>query len=142
MAVGGAVLLAPLYVRARSRSAQSAALSTAGPWVLALAAMVAGTAMIAPLMYPSAHAEIRKKDAPLRAVAQAHLKHAIVTVKDGEVLAFERDLLQNFPTIADPDVLMLADRGEQELACGRAAFPGRTWYRATGRGETIEIAPR
>jgi hypothetical protein len=142
MAVGGAIVLARVWVRASSGDATTRALRDAGPWVLAVAALVAGVLRAAPLVYPLAHREIRERTAPLRVIDEAKLKNAIVTVQDGEIGWVAWDLAQNLPTEKNPDVLILVNQGEPELSCAHKAFPGRTWFRAVGKTEDVELQPR
>jgi hypothetical protein len=140
MAVGGAVALAPLWVRATRHATGRTALATAGPAALVALAIALGVLRVAPLVYPSVHAEMMKKTAPLRAIQKAHLKHAVVTVTRGETAFDPLDLLQNVPTAKDPDVIILHDFGGPDIACSREQWKDRTWWHAKGM-EEAELVP-
>jgi hypothetical protein len=135
MAVGGGVILAPAWVAAMRHVSARSALVTGGPAVVAAAAMVIGVVRIAPLVYPSVHQEMMKKTAPLRAIHAAHLKNAVVTIKRGEVTFDPMDLVQNTPTVQDPDVLILHDVGGDMMACAKDRFKDRQWWHVQGMNE-------
>ena len=137
MAVGGAVIVAPLWAAAMRRSGARTALARGGPATLALFAIVAGVLRIAPVVYPPAQDEMHKKLAPFRAIARKKLHHAVVTVTRGEVYFDPMDLVQNLPTEAEPDVLLLHQFEGPELECGRRRYDDRAWYHAEGLDEVL-----
>ena len=131
MAVGGAVILAPLITRVWiGLSGLRARVRVAGPALLAAAAVVYGVARIAPLMYPVAHAQYAGWAAPLIGARKMGLKNAIVILEPGRIPADWWNLAQNPPMDPNPPVLFLSKRFPYEEACAREHFPGRTWYRA------------
>ncbi len=137
MAIGGAVILAPLFTRAWDRvSGWRTRFRTIGPAALAAIAIVSGAARIGPLMYPVAHAQFTGWAAPLLGARQMGLKNAIVIIEPGRVPHHETNLAQNPPTNPNPPVLFLIRRGPEDEVCAREHFPGRTWYRA-GMGRAL-----
>jgi hypothetical protein len=134
MAVGGGALLAPLWVAASKHAAGRSALTVGGPAVLVVAAIVVGVVRIAPLVYPGARMTMLRKTAPLREIARAHLHHAVVTFSRGETAFDTPDLLQNLPE-KDPDVILLNDYGQPDMACARKEWADRTWWHARGIDE-------
>jgi len=142
MAVGAAVLLAPMVRDAQRRIGPS--LRQAGPLVLAAAAMITGLLRIGPLVYSEAYAEVHHHNTFERALAAANLKHAVVSVTGGpelEVGVDPLDLVQNLPTEKDPNLLILLRRGGAEGACGRRRFADRQWYRAVSAGSEVRVIP-
>jgi hypothetical protein len=131
MAVGGGVLLAPLFARAR-RAVRDRAFTAAGPATLAVVAMVTGALRIAPLVYPAAHGEVSSHSAALRAIEREHVHHAVVTVTWGDLSFDPLDLTQNLPLVPDPDVVILIQRKNGEDQCGREVYKDRYFYRAVG----------
>lgn len=139
MAIGGGLLLAPVVRDAVRR--HGATLRRAGPAVLATAAIVAATFRIAPLIYPEAHFEVHERDGTLRAIADASLKQAVVTVKGGEVGMDPLDLTQNLPSQKNPDVLILLKTFGPDWECGRKKYADRQWYRAVGKTADVKLEP-
>ena len=139
MAVGGAVLLAPLWSRARA--AGRSALVVGGPAAVAVVALLGGTLRIVPLIYPEAHSEVYKRSAPLRAIARDQVHHAVVTVGwNGETQFDPLDLTQNLPLVDDPDVLILLPRhGPEEDVCWKNLYGDRYIYKAVGIDESTLI---
>jgi hypothetical protein len=138
MATGGAGILAPLVEKlCTTRGLRLPALArSAGPALLATAALVAGVIGVAPLVYPVGAAEYAYMTAPLRGARRLRLKNAIVMIEPGKTLASEWNIAQNDPMDPDPDVLFLIRKSAADEACARQHFPGRTWYRA-GMDETL-----
>jgi hypothetical protein len=135
MAVGGACLLAPLFldfVRATGHARTTAA----GPALVSALALIAGVLAIAPLIYPVAHAEYHAGTAPLRGARAHELRNAVVLIEPDKVIAPAWNLAQNAPMDPAPDVLFLIRHNQEDDACARANFPGRTFYRAS-RDETL-----
>ena len=132
MATGGAVILAPLFERARASlgSGFRSGIRSSGPALLALLAVVYGVAFVAPHVYSLAYAENRYATALFRAAKKARLKNAIVMVEPGHGPAHETNLAQNRPMDPNPDVLFLIRRSASDEICARDNFPGRTWYRS------------
>ena len=131
MAVGGAAILAPLVTRAWVRvSGLAARVRSIAPATLAGIAVIYGVARIAPLMYPTAHAQFTGWAAPLLGARKAGLKKAIVIIEPGRVPHHETNMAQNSPTDPNPPVLFLIRRSAADEVCAREHFPGRTWYRA------------
>ncbi len=130
MAIGGAVILAPLFERVRAAfgSGLRSGIRSAGPALLALLAVAYGVAFVAPHTYPVAYAENRYATALIRAAKKARLKNAIVMVEPGRGPAHETNLAQNPPMDPNPDVLFLIRRSAADELCARSNFPGRTWY--------------
>jgi hypothetical protein len=137
MAVGGAVILAPLLARAWVRVEGAAArLAAIGPAALAAIAIIYGTARNGGPMYSTAHAQFTSWAAPLIGAREAKLKNAIVIFEPGKSTYDWWNLAQNRPTDPNPSVLYLSRHGPWDDVCAREAFPGRTWYRA-GMGKTL-----
>jgi hypothetical protein len=83
--------------------------------------------------------EQHRRTAPLRAIKEAHLHHAVVTVTRHEVWFDPMDLAQNLPRDPLPDVLVLHDFGGPDIECGKKEFADRYWYHAKGMDEaTLE----
>ncbi len=139
MAIGGGLLLAPVVRDAVRR--HGATLRRVGPAVLATAAVVTATFRIAPLIYPEAHFEVHERDGTLRAIADAHLTHSVVTVKGGEVGMDPLDLTQNLPSDKNPDVLILLKTFGPDWECGRKKYADRQWYRAVGKTADVKLEP-
>ncbi len=139
MAAGGAGILAPLVEAFRRRHiAFERRWRTIGPALLVGSAIAFGVVLIAPLMYLVAHSEYRYATTPLRLARQLKLKNAIVTITPGHTTEYnEMNLSQNAPMDPNPDVLFLIVRSDEDVACAREHFPGRTWYRS-GCGEVLE----
>lgn len=132
MAIGTAALLAPLWVDARRRVGERRGLRTLVPATVALLAFVAGIVRLAPLVYPAARAEMRKKTAPIRAIEAAHLHHAVVSITRHEVYADPLDLVQDYATVRDPDVLIVHEWKGPEITCGKERWADRDWWHVTG----------
>jgi hypothetical protein len=131
MAAGGAGILAPLLANLGARAGGLLTrLKSAGPALLALAAISYGVVEIAPLVYPVGAREYEYGTAPLRAARRMGLENAIVVIEPGRVPAHETNLAQNAPMNPNPKVLFLIVRNARDEACIRKNFPGRTWYRA------------
>ena len=135
MAVGTAVLLAPLWVAASKRGVGRRALATGGPAAVALLAMVAGIVRIAPLVYPPAWAEMHRKTAPLRAIKAANLHHAVVSITRHEVYADPMDLVQDYATDPDPNVFIIHEWVGPEITCGKQHWAEREWWHVSGQDE-------
>jgi hypothetical protein len=134
LAIGGAALLCPLFgVTEKGRTRFGA------PGAIALAAIVLGVVRIAPLVYPEAWFDQHRRTAVLRAIKEAHLHHAVVTVTRHEVWFDPLDQAQNLPRDPLPDVLILHDFGGPDIECGKKEFADRYWYHAKGMEEaTLE----
>jgi hypothetical protein len=131
MAVGGAVILAPLVTRAWQRVVGwRTRINTLGPAVLVALAVAYGVARDGALMYPEAHRQFVTWAAPLLGARKMGLKNAIVIIEPGHVPHHETNMAQNSPTDPNPPVLFLIHRSPSDDVCAREHFPGRTWYRA------------
>jgi hypothetical protein len=139
MAVGGGLLLAPLARDAAGTIGPR--LKLAGPAVLAAFAALAGVVRIALLVFPEAHAEARTDVGVHRAIDEAHLDRAVVTVQGSDVKFDPLDQTQNLPTDRDPKVLVLLKKWGPEAECGRKRFADRKWYRAIQTSTDVRLEP-
>jgi hypothetical protein len=130
MAVGGGQLLAPLVTSLRG--------ARRIPFALAAVAVVVGTVFVATRIYPPAHAEVRRRSAPSRAIVRERIHNAVVFVTYGDVDAPPTSLTQNLAE-PNPDVLVLIDRSPMDRECIARTFPGRALYHAVGHHEAILI---
>ena len=140
LAPGTAALLAPVlrgFARALRWGADlRARLRAAVPATLAVGALTAGVAGLAPLVYPLARDEDVASTAPLRAAAKAGLSNAIVLLSQNDLVTHRTNVAQNAPFDPNPNVLFLGRQSQADEACARKHFPGRKWYRAQ-RTETL-----
>jgi hypothetical protein len=143
MAVGGGLLLAPLWERARAAARGEGgwrARLRALPALAAACAALVAVGRIAMLVYPGAHAEVHERDAILRAVKDAHLHDAIVGMQPGRTPIDMKDLAQNLPGDPAPHVLLLELHRREDVACAKSQFPDKKWYRVEGRDEVKLVA--
>jgi hypothetical protein len=147
MAVGGAGLLAPLFValygalRERPFLRMKAAM-TVLPVALVTVAMTYGTSRIVPHVYPLAKLDYEVAAAHIRTARDKKLKRAIVLLEQARVPAHVTNLAQNLPFERKPDVLFLIKRSSADEACAKEHFPGRKWYRAGPNGALDPYTPR
>ncbi len=132
MAVGTAVVLADLWIRARTRTAGASALALAGPAAIALAAVVVGVLRVAQYVYPFTYAEVHGHNRLRDAIDAASPHNAIVLGGQGLNATDPMDLTENMPLdlYPDQDVLIAIDRGPDETRCVQEKYRGRTLYRA------------
>jgi hypothetical protein len=123
MAVGGALPLARAWTSAPQRLR-----------VMLAAPVVAGTLVLAPLLYPHLRDEVQRNSAVARAIAREHPPDAVVLVPQGGAFGDARDLVQNLPSDDHPQVLIL--REGQTDSCVRDAYRDRAFYRAVPDGES------
>ena len=130
MAVGTAVVIAPMWAAARARRHSLRAIRAGGPVLLAIAAALIGAARLAPLVYPPVHDDILARKHVNEEAYKEKLKNAIVWIRPGTTMADVRDLTENLPfdLYPDPDVIFAIDNGEESRQCVRQKFPGRAQY--------------
>jgi hypothetical protein len=138
MAVGAAVVFAPMFNAALSQVARHTTLEDGGPAALAVAAVVLGVIRIAPLIYPANTDDIRARNVVFDAIRNDHVSNAVVWVAKGQTVSDPLDLPQNLPLdlYGPPSVLVVRDPSEPQSRsemrqCMKETFPGRTWYHAT-----------
>jgi hypothetical protein len=137
MALGGAVLLAPMFANALKSATQTSAWTLAGPATLTLAAWVAGIVTLAPNIYPHHYEEVRLRNVVFQAIRREGIHDAVVTVSQGSTISDQLDLTQNLPIDLYPnqDVLVVSDPSPEMHKCVRDNFPNRRFYRTVGRPE-------
>jgi hypothetical protein len=143
MAVGGAVALAPLAIAAFGRTLGGRrALVRGGPLALALTAIAAGWLRIVPLVWPTAADHVRRHAGLQTAIDAMHLRNAVVMAAPGTTGFDPFDLTTNLPIdlYPDQDVIIAIDRSPDAVACMRAAYPSRRFYRAAGVDD-VRITP-
>ncbi len=145
MMVGLALVLGPLTRAALSR-AQSvrSPLARGGPLALAILAVATVWLRVVPPEWATTAEHIYKHSALNRAIDAAELRNAIVIAAYPTTEFDNHDLTTNYPTdlYPDQDVIIAIDNNQPREAaeCLRSAFPGRRFYRASGRDE-VRITP-
>jgi hypothetical protein len=142
MAVGGAVVLAPLFGAAlSSRVTEGSAHSAAGPAALALLAAIAGTIVIAPFVYPPTYNDVRLRNVVFRAAREHNIHNAVISVSPGATISHPLDLTQNLPLDLYPnqDVIVISDSPEVSQ-CVKNLYPQRRFFRVVGRSEVALVA--
>lgn len=137
MAVGAAVVLAPMTVAALARDADGRpALARGGPFALAVLAVVVAWMRIVPSEWATVFQHVTQHAALTRAIEEAHLHDAVVLATDGTTGFNALDLPTNLPIdlYPDQDVLIAVERKDREGAekCLGEAYPTRTLYHASG----------
>jgi hypothetical protein len=141
MAVGTSVLIAPLWVAARTHLHARSALLTGGPMLLALAATLSGVVRLAPLIFPMNHEDLRLRNRVFTEAKREKLKNAIVWIVPYTGIQEPMDLTQNYPLelYPDPDVLFAIDRGPDVKRCVKNLYPSRRAFHTEGR--EIKLIP-
>jgi len=145
MMLGAAVILSPLTLAGLSRAdSERSPLARGGPLALVVLAVVSVWIRVVPLVWATTAQHTEKHSALNRAIDAAHLKNAIVLTQYGTTEFSDIDLTTNYPIdlYPDQDVIIALDRQQpaEALQCLRAAYPGRRFYRASGRDE-VRITP-
>jgi hypothetical protein len=138
MAVGGAVILAPMFSAALARAGELR--WAGGPAAVAIVAGVAGTTTIAPFVYPHNYEDVRLRNVVFQAVKQNHIHNAVISVSQGATISHPLDLTQNLPTdlYPDQDVIVISDSPEVSK-CVRDLYPQRRFYKVVGRPEVTLV---
>jgi hypothetical protein len=144
MAVGAGLVLAWLVEHAIAAWPTSSGKERMRPVVAASAAALGwalGIYFVAPTVYPGWHETLHGFNATQRAIRDNHLHHAVVVVHDGTLAQQAWDLVQNLPSVPDPDTLIITDwKAGDDFECARRTYGDRQWYEARGTAE-VELVP-
>ncbi len=133
MAVGSGVLLGPVFAGALSGRGM-------GPAILIAVAMTSGFLRLAPLLFPATTEDVRARNVVFDAARRLDLRHAVVIIANGSTISQGYDLTQNSPVDPNPEVLFAREAGPEQVACLRAQYPDRQFYRTVG-GDPLVITP-
>ena len=144
MAVGTGVVLAPLWVAARTHVHARRALAIGGPVTLFIAAFAIGIVRLAPLVYPLNRVDLVQRNSVFEAARAAHIDNAIVWLEPHTASSDPLDLTQNYPLelYPAPPVLYAIDRGPEARACVRSMYPHRTQYHTEGTSVVTLVRER
>jgi hypothetical protein len=138
MAVGAAVVFAPMFNAALAHVARYTTLADGGAAALAATAALLGAIRIAPLVYPANTDDIRARNVVFDAIKNDHVSNAVVWVAKGQTVSDPLDLAQNLPIdlYGPQSVFVLRDLADPQLRnearqCVKDTYPGRTWYHPT-----------
>ncbi len=138
MAVGGGVLLAPLFAAGRWNASRA----RGAAWV-ATVSIALGVMRIAPMIYPWNYEDVEAHARLPATLRKAHLQHALVVGGAGLNNTDPMDLTENLPPVLYPDerVIIAIDRSPELNACLRKAYGDRVFYRAVSAGRAVELVP-